>query len=155
MTQTANKAGKTRTVPLDYRNVRDIGTATFTPLDSHGVTVYVVTVNERAGDHFGGPQGAARARTTGTLGGIVKIRGKWDVTAYESRDHLRTHPARVYGLGECRTQAGAARMLLAWWGLMDRGQVAPGCDLYNTDPDRGRVFSQADRDFIARSARED
>jgi hypothetical protein len=108
------KVGRTR---IDGEPDR-AGTATLTPVVGEcGETVYLVAVDQRASEYFGGPHG-------GTIGGIVRARAnRWAVVAYRDRKHLTHGGGPVTYLPNAKSQAAAVRGLLRFYHHQERGDV--------------------------------
>jgi hypothetical protein len=99
------------------------GDATLTPIHEDGWTVHTVTPTAGLAQHFGCPQHADQV-----IGGLVRMNGKWSITAYTDRDHLLNNTGPAYYLPNARSRAAAVRALLRWWWMVakvtDRREAA-------------------------------
>jgi hypothetical protein len=98
--------------------------------DRTGATVWLVSPDVDAAMYYQGCADQAGA----VVGGIVRERGRWVVTAYADRAHLfDTAAGPAWFLPDTRSRAAAARSLLRWWWYVGR-QAAAGVDVRYLSP---------------------
>ncbi|QXV57402.1 hypothetical protein [Amycolatopsis sp. TNS106] len=97
------------------------------PTDGH--TVLIVSIDAQAAEFFGIPQPVT------TIGGIVRMSGRWAPTAYRDRAHLLEDAGLVYFLPNVPSRVRAVRALLRWWHVVAR-RTREGDDPRHLDPYR-------------------